>query len=152
VCCEQTYCYLLTAGPGGDDATVCRHGGRCKCQMCSVSVWSVLVPAGEYDGSICAVCRHGGRCKCQIANTMDRSVQFVGMVVPSASWRIRWIDLCSVSAWRYRRHSITNHKHRSIHRIRYLALAPTTMPTHCTDRSIVFTIFHAFFQAILHIK
>ena len=27
MCSEQTYCYLLTAGPGGDDATVCRHGG-----------------------------------------------------------------------------------------------------------------------------
>ena len=52
----------------------------------SVSAWSVQVPAGEYDGSICAVCRHGGRCKCQIANTMDRSVQCVGMVGPSASW------------------------------------------------------------------
>ena len=84
-----------------------------------MSVWSVLVPAGKYDGSICAVCRHGGRCKCQIANTMDQSVQCVGMVGPSASWRIRWIDLCSVSAWRYRRYSITS-----------------------TDRSIVFAIWH----------
>ena len=50
--------------------------------LCSVSAWwSMQVPDGEYDGSIYAVCRHGGQCKCQMANTMDRSVQCVGMEV-----------------------------------------------------------------------
>ena len=94
MCCEQTYCYLLTAGPGGDDATVCRHG----------------------------------RSKCQLVNTMDRSVQCVGMEVSALLNHKSQAQIdpsYSLSGTCTDHHADT--LHRSIHRITCLCVLSQTV-------------------------